>query len=162
MTAPSTGRIVRSLILPVSAMGVVPTCLLLGGPPLQPTALGLLLGLPLLGAGLAMLGWTLSLFVRIGRGTLAPWDPTRKLVIVGPYAHVRNPMISGVWGGLVGEALVLGSGRLALWAALFLLINHVYFVLSEEPGLLRRFGEEYAQYCRAVPRWIPRWRPYPG
>jgi protein-S-isoprenylcysteine O-methyltransferase Ste14 len=58
--------------------------------------------------------------------------------------------------------VVLGSGRLALWAALFLVNNHVYFVLSEEPGLLRRFGEDYARYCREVPRWIPRWRAYPG
>jgi protein-S-isoprenylcysteine O-methyltransferase Ste14 len=162
VTVPSTGRVLRSLILPVSAMGIAPACLLAGGPELRPSLAGALAGGLLLAGGLTMLGWTLSLFVRVGRGTLAPWDPTRALVVVGPYAHVRNPMISGVWMGLVGEALLLGSARLAGWAALFLLINHVYFVLSEEPGLHSRFGEDYARYCRTVPRWLPRWRAWTG
>jgi protein-S-isoprenylcysteine O-methyltransferase Ste14 len=104
-----------------------------------------------------MLGWTVSLFIRIGRGTLAPWDPTRKLVVVGPYSRVRNPMISGVFAIICGEAIVLVSRGLAAWAALFFGINHLYFIVSEEPGLLQRFGAEYEAYKRNVPRWIPRW-----
>jgi protein-S-isoprenylcysteine O-methyltransferase Ste14 len=109
-----------------------------------------------------MLAWTVTLFVRIGRGTLAPWDPTRKLVVRGPYAHVRNPMITGVLAILIGEALAFAARPLWTWAALFLAINHVYFLLSEEPGLADRFGAEYDEYKRHVPRWIPRltaWRP---
>jgi protein-S-isoprenylcysteine O-methyltransferase Ste14 len=71
-------------------------------------------------------------------------------------------MISGVLAIIVGEAIAFG--RLWTWAALFLVINHVYFVLSEEPGLMRRFGPEYQEYRRHVPRWVPRltaWRPPP-
>ena len=112
--------------------------------------------------GLALFAWCVALFARIGRGTLAPWDPTQKLVVVGPYRHVRNPMISGVALMLVGEALFWGSWLLAAWVALFVLVNHVYFLGSEEPGLERRFGERYLAYRAAVPRWIPRWRPWDG
>jgi protein-S-isoprenylcysteine O-methyltransferase Ste14 len=111
-----------------------------------------------------MLAWTVSLFVRVGRGTLAPWDPTRRLVVLGPYAHVRNPMISGVLGIIVDEAVALGGWRLATWATAFFVVNHVYFALSEEPGLAKRFGAEYEIYKRHVPRWIPRlqpWQPSP-
>ena len=87
--------------------------------------------------------WTVRLFARIGRGTLAPWDPTERLVVAGPYAHVRNPMITGVLAVLVGEALIFGSTAIAIWAAVFASINHVFFLAYEEPAVERRFGEEY-------------------
>jgi protein-S-isoprenylcysteine O-methyltransferase Ste14 len=109
-------------------------------------------------AGLALFGWCVSLFARVGRGTLAPWDPAHHLVAVGPYRHVRNPMIGGVALMLLAQALLWGSAALAIWAGGFVLINHVYFVLWEEPGLERRFGENYRVYKANVPRWIPRLR----
>jgi protein-S-isoprenylcysteine O-methyltransferase Ste14 len=112
----------------------------------------------LFAAGLALFLWCLALFARIGRGTLAPWDPTRNLVASGPYRLVRNPMISAVALMLLAQSLFWGSWLLALWAALFVLINHTYFVLSEEPGLERRFGDAYRAYQAAVPRWLPRLR----
>ena len=112
--------------------------------------------------GFAFFAWCVSLFARVGRGTLAPWDPTRHLVVVGPYRYVRNPMISGVALMLLGEAAFWDSGAVGLWAASFLAINHLYFVLSEEPGLERRFGQEYRTYKAEVPRWIPRLRPWAG
>jgi protein-S-isoprenylcysteine O-methyltransferase Ste14 len=87
---------------------------------------------------------------------LAPWDPTARLVAVGPYDYVRNPMISGVAAALAGQALFLGSWVLASWLILFVTINHIYFLRSEEPGLERRFGVAYAVYKDRVPRWIPR------
>jgi protein-S-isoprenylcysteine O-methyltransferase Ste14 len=111
-------------------------------------------------AGLVLMAGTITLFARRGQGTLAPWDPPRRLVIAGPYAHVRNPMISGVAAVIAGEALALASPPLAGWLAVFLVVNHVYFVLSEEPGLARRFGAEYEAYRRQVPRWLPRRRPW--
>lgn len=114
------------------------------------------IGLALLIAGLGLFSWCVSLFARVGRGTLAPWDPTRNLVITGPYRCVRNPMISGVAAMLLGEALLWGSIALGLWADIFILINHAYFLLSEEPELEKRFGESYRQYKASVPRWIPR------
>ncbi len=110
----------------------------------------------LIAAGVALWAWTVWLFARIGRGTLAPWDPTRRLVAAGPYRHVRNPMISAVLAVLIGEALVFASASLGLYAAIFFAINWLYFVLHEEPGLERRFGESYREYKRAVPRWLPR------
>jgi protein-S-isoprenylcysteine O-methyltransferase Ste14 len=118
------------------------------------------LGTALIAAGLALIGWTVRLLARIGRGTLAPWDPTARLVIAGPYRHVRNPMISGVLAVILGEAALLGSLALLAWAAGVFAVNAVYLPLVEEPGLRRRFGEEYERYRAAVPRWLPRLRPW--
>jgi protein-S-isoprenylcysteine O-methyltransferase Ste14 len=114
------------------------------------------LGGALVCAGVAMWAWTVRLFARIGRGTLAPWDPTSHLVVEGPYRHVRNPMITAVLFVLLGEALLFGSLAI-LWFALgFFVVNWAWFVLVEEPGLERRFGDEYRAYAAAVPRWLPR------
>jgi len=110
--------------------------------------------------GFALFVWCLSLFARVGKGTLAPWDPTKRLVVVGPYRHVRNPMISAVLTMLVGEALLQGSRVLALWAMTFFALNCVYFVAVEEPGLERRFGGDYRRYKGAVARWVPRRTPW--
>jgi protein-S-isoprenylcysteine O-methyltransferase Ste14 len=114
-------------------------------------------GVVLFTVGLGLFCWCVTLFAKVGRGTLAPWDPTQALVAAGPYRHVRNPMISGVVTMLFGQALVWGSWAIALWAGLVLLINHGYFVLIEEPGLEARFGASYINYKARVPRWIPRW-----
>lgn len=107
-------------------------------------------------AGFVLFVWCVSLFARVGQGTLAPWDPTRSLVAVGPYRFVRNPMISGVVLVLLSEALVFGSIIVAIWACLFLAVNQIYFVFYEEPGLEKRFGDNYRTYKMNVPRWIPR------
>jgi protein-S-isoprenylcysteine O-methyltransferase Ste14 len=117
-------------------------------------------GLALIGAGAALAAWTIRLLARRGKGTLAPWDPTARLVAEGPYRHVRNPMITGVGCVLAGEAVLLGSPPLALWLAGFALANAAYIPLVEEPGLLRRFGAEYDEYRASVPRWLPRVRPW--
>jgi protein-S-isoprenylcysteine O-methyltransferase Ste14 len=112
--------------------------------------------------GLFLFSWCVGLFARIGQGTLAPWDPTRSLVAVGPYRYVRNPMISGVALLLIGQALFWGSWVVGIWAAVFIVINHIYFVFSEEPGLEARFGAPYRLYKANVPRWIPRLSPWSG
>jgi protein-S-isoprenylcysteine O-methyltransferase Ste14 len=155
-------------LLPGMAAVVVPAIVLLAGAgpnvgwglPGLAAALPVLVGVALIVAGLAMWVWTVRLFMRIGKGTLAPWDPTRHLVVQGPYSHVRNPMITAVLAVLVGEAALLGSTALLIWCALFLGVNWVYFVLFEEPGLERRFGDAYRAYRRNVPRWIPRRAPW--
>ena len=117
-------------------------------------------GLALLAVGLVLVVWTIRLFSTVGDGTLAPWDPTRKLVVLGPYRHVRNPMISGVAFVLAGEAVLVVSPPLALWFAAVVVVNAVYLPLVEEPGLRRRFGEDYEVYAANVPRWLPRPRPW--
>lgn len=119
-------------------------------------------GVAVFAIGFALFAWCVALFARVGQGTLAPWDPTRRLVAAGPYRHVRNPMISGVLLMLIGQALLGRSYVLAVWAGVFLLINHIYFLLSEEPGMERRFGESYRVYRSHVPRWIPRITPWRG
>lgn len=113
-------------------------------------------GAVLLVLGIGLFGWCVALFARVGRGTLAPWDPTRQLVAVGPYRFVRNPMITGVAMTLAGQALWWGSWRVASWTGAFVLVNHVYFIAVEEPGLRRRFGDAYDVYVARVPRWLPR------
>ncbi len=112
--------------------------------------------------GLLLVVSTIRLFASVGRGTLAPWDPTRRLVVRGPYRHVRNPMISGVLFILLGEAALFASVPLLLWFAAVLVVNAVYMPLVEEPGLQRRFGEDYERYRAHVPRWLPRLRPWDG
>jgi protein-S-isoprenylcysteine O-methyltransferase Ste14 len=114
------------------------------------------LGIVLAAGGLAVFGWCVGLFAGEGQGTLAPWDPTENLVASGPYQHVRNPMISGVAMMLAGQALIWGSWLTGLWAMLFILVNHLYFVAWEEPDLERRFGASYRSYKSRVPRWLPR------
>lgn len=114
-----------------------------------------LLGAGLIALGLVLVGWTVALLVRVGRGTLAPWDPTARLVVRGPYRRVRNPMISGVLSILIGEAALLGSPSLLAWAGAFLLANALYLPLVEERSLRRRFGEDYERYRAHVPRWVP-------
>ncbi len=155
------------LLLPFLVVVVVPTWLLnsVAGDTrwsdISPIAWLLrVAGIMLLVVGFGLFSWCVSLFARVGRGTLAPWDPTRNLVAMGPYRHVRNPMISGVALMLSGEALLWGSLALGLWVCVFILINHVYFVLPEGPGLEKRFGESYRLYKASVPRWIPRPKPW--
>jgi protein-S-isoprenylcysteine O-methyltransferase Ste14 len=117
-------------------------------------------GALLITVGLALFAWTVVLFETRGRGTLAPWDATTRLVVQGPYRYVRNPMITGVLTILAGEATAVASPAIAIEAATFFAINAIYFPLSEEPGLRRRFGEDYERYRANVPRWVPRLRPW--
>lgn len=119
-----------------------------------------LLGIALIASGFLLWAWTVRLLARIGKGTLAPWDPTRTLVVAGPYRHVRNPMIVAVLAVLVGEGLLLGSPGILAWAILFSASNAVFFVAVEEPGLERRFGDEYRLYKGNVGRWWPRGQPW--
>lgn len=117
-------------------------------------------GLVVLAVGLLLFGSSLRRFASEGHGTLAPWDPPRRLVVRGPYRFVRNPMISGVVFVLAGEGMLLASIPHAVWAAICVVLNLVYVPLVEEPFLLDRFGEAYREYCRHVPRLVPRLKPW--
>jgi protein-S-isoprenylcysteine O-methyltransferase Ste14 len=118
------------------------------------------LGLLLIGLGLMLMVATIRLFVTVGQGTLAPWNPPQRLVVRGVYRHVRNPMIAGVFFVLLGEAVLAASLPLLGWFAAFVVVNAAYIPLAEEPGLAKRFGEEYLAYKQNVPRWVPRLRPW--
>jgi protein-S-isoprenylcysteine O-methyltransferase Ste14 len=122
-------------------------------------------GVLLICLGLVLMVATIKLFASVGQGTLAPWNPTQRLVVQGVYRHVRNPMISGVLAILLGESVLAASLPIACWFLIFLVVNAIYIPLSEEPGLVKRFGGDYEEYRRNVPRWIPRlkaWMPEEG
>ena len=148
-----------AVVIPAAIVAVAGTAVgwgLEGAWAVLPVAAGALLT----AAGAALWYVTVRLFAGEGEGTLAPWDPTRKLVVRGPYRYVRNPMITGVLLVLLGEAALLGSVGILAWAAVFFTVNAIWFPLVEEPGLVRRFGGDYDEYGRNVPRWLPRRRPW--
>ena len=118
------------------------------------------LGLGALVAGGLLFIACLRRFGVEGKGTLAPWDPPAHLVVSGPYAYVRNPMISGVILLLLAEGLLLRSMPHLEWAGIFFLINAIYIPLLEEPLLRAKFGQQYEEYRKGVPRLIPRLRPW--
>lgn len=94
-------------------------------------------------------------FARFGRGTLAPVDAPKDLVIQGLYRYVRNPMYVGVLLVLLGECALFWSRAMLMYTAVWFLIVNLFVILYEEPALRRRFGDSYDQYRRAVGRWIP-------
>ncbi len=157
---------VAILILPVTVVVVVPVWVA--------RSVGIEIGLPMslfewatafLGLGALVAGGALFLaclmrFGVEGKGTLAPWDPPAHLVVSGPYAYVRNPMISGVILLLFAEGLLLRSPPHLAWAGIFFLINATYIPLLEEPLLRAKFGKQYEEYRKGVPRLIPRLRPW--
>jgi len=100
--------------------------------------------------------WCILSFAVVGRGTPAPFDPPRHLVVSGPYALVRNPMYIGAGLALGGASLFYQSFALLGYAAAFLLVTHLFVVVYEEPTLRRTFGTVYESYCRQVGRWWPR------
>jgi protein-S-isoprenylcysteine O-methyltransferase Ste14 len=95
-------------------------------------------------------------FATKGRGTLAPVDPPRTLVVQGLYRYVRNPMYVGVMAMLLGESLFFESTALLRYAMGCFLAFHLFVMLYEEPTLRNKFGESYIRYCSSVNRWLPR------
>ena len=111
----------------------------------------------LVGACGAALAFTCILtFVSVGRGTPAPFDPPRRLVVQGPYRFVRNPMYVGAGLALSGAALFYQSIPLLVYAGVFLVLTHVLVVFYEEPALRGTFDGEYETYCGQVGRWWPK------
>ena len=99
--------------------------------------------------------WCVVTFAVVGRGTPAPFDPPRRLVVRGPYAVVRNPMYIGAGLALLGASLFYRSVPLLGFAAAFFLVTHLFVVLYEESTLRRTFGTDYESYCHRVRRWWP-------
>lgn len=147
-----------AVLMPGTAVVLIPWLLLRGQ--LLPDVLvlrpGRLLGLLLMLVGGAALLLCIRDFAVSGRGTLAPIDPPTKLVRVGFYRYVRNPMYLAVLLVLAGEALFFEAGTLGIYAAIAAAVYHLFVVLYEEPHLRDIFGAEYEDYRAAVPRWIPK------
>ena len=109
--------------------------------------------LMLLGAGILLkCVWS---FAHIGRGTLAPFDETRSLFIVGLYKYVRNPMYAGILVILLGEAIFFWSDPLLIYSVTMFALFDVIIIGYEENRLRRKYGDEYRPYYTAVGRWLP-------
>lgn len=124
----------------------------------RPESIGVpqIVGIAVTLGGGAIAVWCILSFAVIGKGTPAPFDPPRRLVVRGPYAIVRNPMYVGAGLALAGASLFYQSVGLFGYAAAFFLVTHIFVMLYEEPVLRRTFGTEYESYCRQVGRWWPR------
>ena len=148
------------LLLPINVTVIVPLILFDFDPSQSNTlekSMALFIGL----LGLMLSISSVRLFAQKGGGgTPAPWDPVDQLIISGPYRYVRNPMLIGVIIILFCESLFVHSLPLLVYACIFVIANVIYFSFSEEPALIRRYGDEYQKYLTNVPRWIPRIKPY--
>jgi protein-S-isoprenylcysteine O-methyltransferase Ste14 len=113
-------------------------------------------GMAIVVVGGAIALWCILTFATLGRGTPAPFDPPRRLVVRGPYRFVRNPMYVGAFIALLGAAVYYQSLYLVLYACIFLAAIHLFVITYEEPTLSRTFGKEYESYRSSVRRWLPR------
>jgi protein-S-isoprenylcysteine O-methyltransferase Ste14 len=147
-----------TLLVPGTVLGLVPLALVTSrwGPRFDLGAAHLI-GFALVLPGVAIIVWCFINFVRCGHGTPAPYDPPRRLVIVGLYKRIRNPQYVGVILVALGEAVLSGRTLLFVYAVFLAIGYHLFVRLYEEPTLRRTFGEEYVRYCAVVSRWLPQW-----
>ncbi|MEW6085584.1 MAG: isoprenylcysteine carboxylmethyltransferase family protein [Chloroflexota bacterium] len=143
------------ILAPGTVAGFIPLGLLRTGSQMQ---LGFLsyLAFPLWLIGIAMLVWCFWDFVQKGKGTPAPTEPPKELVVTGLYNHVRNPMYVGIASIIIGHFLWFGFWNLLIYTAVVVIAFHSFVTLYEEPNLRQRFGAAYEEYLTRVPRWIPR------
>ena len=151
---------IRSLVwaalLPGVFAGYLPWTLFgLSQVPLDLRNLVHVIGLVCTGLGVALLGACILEFARSGRGTLAPVDPPRELVVQGLYRYVRNPMYLSVTTIVFGELLLTGSRALLVYWIIWFAAVNLFVIGYEEPTLRRRFGSSYERYTQQVGRWIP-------
>jgi protein-S-isoprenylcysteine O-methyltransferase Ste14 len=124
-------------------------------PKLLPKTLNLVISLPIVSLALFMMGWSVLNFLKV-KGTPVPFNPPPTLVTTGPYAHVRNPMLTGVFLLLFGFGAFFGSLSLVLlFTPLFIFINAWELKAIEEPELEKRFGREYVEYRKRTPMFFP-------
>ena len=147
-----------TFLLPGSITVLIPYFILRSGSEVSDFGFIRYLGAPLITVGASGLVWCIWQFFAEGRGTLAPVDPPKELVVHGLYRVVRNPMYVSVMLVLLGEALYFWSLGILIEAGIFLVATHLFIVFYEEPYLRRQFGASYEKYLQSVGRWIPRFR----
>jgi len=151
--------LIFTILVPGTVAGIIPWLLLQGARDVVPPIPSIwMIGLLPLLLGVSLYLWCAGAFTFIGKGTPAPIDAPKVLVIQGPYRLVRNPMYVAVLSVLIGEAILFRSFLLAGYALLFWAVVHTFVVLVEEPSLREQFGADYEAYLRAVGRWVPRVR----
>ena len=128
----------------------------LGFPKLFTSPLNIIVSVPVMAIGLFLMLWSILHFVRV-KGTPVPFNPPPELVTTGPYAHVRNPMLTGVFVLLLGLGVLFQSiSLLSIFTPLFILLNVFELKAIEEPELEKRLGKGYLEYKKRVPMFIPR------
>ena len=128
---------------------------LLGINDIFPRPLSIILALPIFSFALFFIGWSVLNFLR-AKGTPVPSNPPPQLVTTGPYAYVRNPMLTGVFALLFGFGVLLGSASLlVIFTPLFIFINVWELKAIEEPELLKRLGQDYLEYRKRTPMFFP-------
>jgi protein-S-isoprenylcysteine O-methyltransferase Ste14 len=159
-----TEALIHTVVLPGTLVVAFPWWLLASGSVGTFLRLGQigLLGIVPIAVGTSLVCWCTWDFIFSGGGTPNPLDPPKSLVVHGAYRYVRNPMYVGVGTALLGEAFVFGSPALVVYTALVMLGFHIFVVFVEEPFLGGEFGPPYVEFCRRVPRWIPRRPAEPG
>ncbi len=143
------------ILAPGTVAGLIPLLLLRTGSQLETGFLSYL-AFPLWLIGFAMLVWCFWDFVQKGKGTPAPIEPPKELVVSGLYNHIRNPMYVGIALILIGHFLWFGFWNLLFYAAVVVIALHSFVTFYEEPNLRQRFGASHENYLKRVPRWIPR------
>lgn len=118
------------------------------------------IGIVVAAIGLAVLLWCVRDFYVAGKGTLAPWDPPKHLVIVGLYRFARNPMYAGVLTFVAGWSVTTGSLWLTGYLVALAIAFHLRVLLFEEPRLSKQFGAQWETYAANVSRWLPRLTPW--
>ncbi|MDP2864018.1 MAG: isoprenylcysteine carboxylmethyltransferase family protein [Desulfobacterales bacterium] len=149
--------IIFTFLVPGTVTILVPYWLLsLSASPALPFGVFRFFGLLPVFIGAAILFRCVWDFTFAGRGTPAPIDPPKELVVQGLYRYVRNPMYIGILSILLGEALLFASWRLFEYTAIVFSLFYFFVLFYEEPVLKKKFGESYREYCKNIPRWIPR------
>jgi protein-S-isoprenylcysteine O-methyltransferase Ste14 len=111
--------------------------------------------LPFIGIGLFYTLWSLVIFFK-SKGTPVPFNPPPKLVVSGPYKHSRNPMTAGLFLQMFGLGILLGSILLTfVFTPLYVLLHTRQLKRIEEPELEMRLGNEYIEYRKKVPMFLP-------
>jgi protein-S-isoprenylcysteine O-methyltransferase Ste14 len=141
------------LALPGVVAGLIPAVIIyVGGNFHDGSVIGFVMG----AIGLGLLVWCVRDFFVSGKGTLAPWDPPKHLVMVGLYRFIRNPMYVAVLTTVLGWSVAFHSAWVGLYLLLLAIGFHLRVILYEEPRLRRQFDAEWEAYSASVPRWLPR------
>lgn len=141
------------LVLPGMSAGVIPLLIVLYLPTHYD---GFWWGRVPFAIGCTILFMCVIAFYAEGNGTLAHWNPPKKMITSGFYKYVRNPMYVGIILILIGESLIGGSLWLLGWLVFMTIAFNLHIRFVEEPWLARTFPDEWADYSRSTPRWWPR------
>lgn len=125
-------------------------------------AAALIVGSLLFFPGLGLVAWgrlVLGRMYFVSTGLGAQVFADHVLIRRGPYARVRHPMYAGIALAAVGAVLLYQTWTAA--ALLLLPVGLLRRAAREEQVLAAAFGEQWRDYCRQVPAFIPGW-PWSG